>query len=253
MPTQRDSIISKAIEILLGNPQGVRYTDLQNLILDSLPGINPNSIGGVIWNLDTTFPEEVYKADRGLFRHVSFREPQPPERIVEPVVTTPGEPIQLREEDFYPSFAEYLQRDIEEVSKAIPLGGNKFKDKWGTPDVIGITKPMPTDIIKEETVIVSSEIKMGNSSAELITAFGQACAYKIFSHKVYVVIPKSSNPDDKSRIESLCLIFGMGLILFDNRNKENPQYEIRVRSTRHEPDMWYVNKFMKLLETDLFA
>jgi hypothetical protein len=253
MPTQRDLIISKAIEILLSKPQGVRYTTLQNEILNSLPGINPNSIGGVIWNLDANFPDDVYKADRGLFRHVSFRETHLAEPTAEPVASIPGQQVQLKEEDFYPSFATYLQFELEEVSKAIELGGNTFRDKWGTPDVIGITKPLPSDIIKEETVIVSAEIKMGSSSSELITAFGQACAYKIFSHKVYIVIPKSSNTDDKSKIESLCLIFGMGLILFDNENKEQPQYEIRVRAMRHEPDMWYVNKFMKLIETRLFT
>ena len=205
-----------------------------------------NTIRGYIWDLDAKFPNEIYKADRGLFRHVSFRETQAaPE---EPLQPTPPE---IGEEDFYQPFADYLVNELEECTKAIRLGGNTFRDKWGTPDVIGIKKPKPSDIVKPEVVIVSAEIKV--DSAGLITAFGQACAYKTFSHKVYMVIPKNSSEEDKSRIESLCLIFGIGLILFDATNTENPQFEIRVRPLKHEPDMFYVNKYMRMIETELFG
>jgi len=131
------------------------------------------------------------------------------------------------------------------------LGGNKFKDKWGTPDVIGKNESNRSDIIKHETEIVSAEIKTDDSG--LITAFGQACAYKSFSHKVYIVIPKSSSEEDKSRIESLCLIFGIGLILFDSNNIEQPDFEIRVRPVKLEPDLFYVNKYIKLIEDELFS
>lgn len=100
-------------------------------------------------------------------------------------------------------------------------------------------------------MIVSAEIKTDTSG--LITSFGQACAYRTFSHKTYIVIPKSSSEDDKSRLESLCLIFGIGLIFFDSTNTQNPQFEIRVRPLKHEPDMFYVNKYMEMIEEDLFT
>ena len=87
----------------------------------------------------------------------------------------------------------------------------------------------------------------------MITAFGQACAYKSFSHKAYIVIPKSASEEDKSRIESLSLIFGIGLIFFDATNKENPQFEIRVRPLKQGPDSFYVNKYIKLIENELFS
>jgi len=242
MPTRKEQIQSKAIEILRNDPQGVRYSQLLAMIKESFPDISSNTIRGTIWNLDVTVPNEVYKADRGLFRHISFREAQ---------VIAPQTPPETIEEDFYQPFADYLKNELEECTKAIPLGGNKFKDRWGTPDVIGIKKPKPSDIVKPEVVIVSAEIKTDSSG--LITAFGQACAYKTFSHKVYMVIPKNSSEEDKARIESLCLIFGIGLILFDNTNVENPQFEIRVRPLKHEPDMFYVNKYMKMVETELFS
>lgn len=45
------------------------------------------------------------------------------------------------------------------------------------------------DPIKAHPEIVSVEIKTDTN--QLITAFGQACAYKLFSHKVYLVIPNA--------------------------------------------------------------
>jgi len=247
MPTKKARIQSKAIEILRNNPQGVRYSQLVNMIKESLPDIPINTIHGIVWNLEVTIPNDVYKADKGLFRHTFFRETQ----VSSEEVITPRAPSEINEENFYQPFADYLKNELEECTKAIRLGGNRFRDKWGTPDVIGIEKPMPSDIIKPEIVIVSAEIK--TDATGLITAFGQACAYKTFSHKVYMVIPKNSSEEDKSRIESLCLIFGIGLILFDSTNTENPQFEIRVRPLKHEPDMFYVNKYMKMVETELFG
>jgi hypothetical protein len=56
-----------------------------------------------------------------------------------------------------------------------------------------------------------------------------------------------------SRLDSLCLIFGIGLILFDKTKPDDPKFEIRVRPIRHEPDMFYVNNYMKMVEKELFT
>lgn len=130
------------------------------------------------------------------------------------------------------------------------LGGNRFRDKWGTPDVIGIREPRRGDIIKPPTEIVSAEIKLDRTG--LIVAFGQACAYKLFSHRSYIVVPRESSEDDIARLDVLCRTLGVGLILFDATNPGSPQFEIRVRGAKHEPDMFYVNKFIKLVEEELF-
>jgi len=194
MPTRRELIQSKAIEILRNNSQGVRYSRLVNDIKASFPEIPVNTIHGTVWNLDATKPNEVYKAGRGLFRHTSFKDTQ---IVSEESVAQPTS--EINEEDFYQSFADYLVNDLEECTKAKPLGGNVFRDRWGTPDVIGIEESKRSDIVKHEIVIVSAEIKTDTSG--LITAFGQACAYKTFSHKTYIVIPKNSSEEDKSRLE----------------------------------------------------
>src|SRR3989338_6151637 len=246
MSNKKEQIISKIIELLKQNPQGVRYSEIVRRVKELLPEIPVNTIRGIVWDLDVQKSNEVYKAERGLFRHVSFRGK---DKIVKQPIQS--EKRTVKEEDFYELFADYLVGELEDCTKAIPLGGNRFKDKWGTPDVIGTNKSNRSDIIQHEPEIVSAEIKIDDFG--LITAFGQACAYKSFSHKVYIVIPKSAFEEDKSRIESLSLIFGIGLIFFDATNKENPNFEIRVRPLKQEPDSFYVNKYMKLIENELFS
>ena len=246
MTTRKEKITSKAIEVLKSNPDGVRYSDLTRKIHEEFPEIPVNTIHGTIWNLDTRVPDEVYKAARGLFRHVISRE----EEISEEEEMHPPE-IEIKEEDFYEPFADWLVNELEECTKAMPLGGNRFRDKWGTPDIIGKRESRRSDIVEAPTEIVSVEIKA--NTKELITAFGQACSYKLFSHKSYIVIPKDSSQDDISKLDALCLIFGVGLVLFNNSNVNEPQFEIRVRPLKHDPDMFYLNRYMKLIEKELFG
>lgn len=246
METRREKIIPKAIEILKLNPDGIHYSDLVRKISQEFPDIPVNTIHGTVWDLDKRLPNEVYKPARGLFRHVNFKE----EEISKEEPKLPFEAVKIKEEDFYKPFANWLVNELEECTVAIPLGGNKFKDKWGTPDVIGKREPQRSDIVKAPTEIVSAEIKV--DARDLITAFGQACSYKLFSHKSYIVIPKNSPQDDVSKLDALCMIFGIGLVLFDNNNPQDPQFEIRARPLRHEPDMFYVNKYMKLIEKELW-
>jgi len=120
----------------------------------------------------------------------------------------------------------------------------------GTPDVIGKRESKRSDIIKRPTEIVSAEIKL--DSFQLVTAFGQACAYKLFSHKSYLVVPRQSSDEERDRIDSLCQIFGIGLVFFDAINPTAPNFEIRVRPSRHEPDLFYTNKYIALIENELF-
>jgi hypothetical protein len=57
----------------------------------------------------------------------------------------------------------------------------------------------------------------------LITAFGQACAYKLFAR-----------------------------ILFAGDDAKHPEFSIRARAARHEPDIFYVNRYLKLIEDEVF-
>ena len=117
--------------------------------------------------------------------------------------------------------------------------------------MVGIREPKKSDIVKFPTEIVSAEVKI--DPIGLITAFGQACAYRLFSHKSYIVVPIDSPEDDIGRLDTLGRIFGIGLILFNAKDAQQPAFEIRVRAAKHEPDMFYVNRCMRLIEDQLFG
>lgn len=233
-------ITELAFEHLGERPDGIRFTELVRQIIKSDSSLKPNTINGTIWNLDQEFPEKVYKPSRGLFRLIEFRDREAGQLKSKKV----------NEEDFYEPFADWLKNDMEECTTAIPLGRNRFKDKWGTPDVIGTLESKPSDILKATTEIVSAEVKADMN--QLVTAFGQACAYCLFSHKSYLVIPNTSPQDEIDRLDSLCQVFGIGLILFNASDPKNPEFTIRSRPRKQEPDMFFTNKYLKLIEDDLF-
>ncbi len=247
MSTRKEKIRSKAVELLKTNPDGLRYSDLAKKIFELDNDIPIKTIHSSIWNLDSIFPDKVAKPSRGLFMLKDFYEG--PDKTVG--IKTPEPTVKPKEEDFYEPFADWLQNELEECTKAIPLGGNRFKDKWGTPDVIGKKESKKSDILHAQTEIVSAEIK--SESNQLITAFGQACSYRLFSHKTYLVVPKISSQDEISRLDSLCMVFGIGFVLFNSSDSTNPAFEIRVRAIKNEPDMFYVNKYLRYIEKELFS
>lgn len=156
----------------------------------------------------------------------------------------------LKEEDFYAPFADWLVNSLEECTRAIPFGGKKFEEKWGTPDVIGVRELGRGSVIQAPTEIISAEIK--TNTFDLIQAFGQANAYKLFSHKSYIVIPNASSKEEIARLDVLSRICGIGLILFDNKSITEPKFEIKVRASRQEPDMFYIDRYIKKIKDDLF-
>ncbi|MGQ9848269.1 MAG: hypothetical protein ACUVQP_12320, partial [Bacteroidales bacterium] len=169
MSTRKEIIVEKAIKMLRSYPDGVRYSELVRKINEELPEIPVNTIHGVVWNLEVKVPTEVYKPVRGLFRHIEYKREES-SKLEKEITPSIGK---LKEEDFYKPFANWLVNELEECTEAIPLGGNKFKDKWGTPDVIGKREPRRSDIVKAPTEIISAEIKA--DTKDLITGFGQAC------------------------------------------------------------------------------
>lgn len=249
MATKKERITDKVFEFLEATPLGIQFSELVAQLHTSFPDDPHGTITGSIWNLDARFPERIYKPSRGLFRLTKFREDaaaqpqQSPQPTVLPAIGIP------REAAFYEPFADYLVNDLEECTKAIALGGNRFGSKWGTPDVFGILRARESDIVKSPLEVIVAEVKTDTS--QLITAFGQACAYKLFSHRSYLVVPRVAQPEDVGRLDALCTIFGIGLILFDATQPDNPAFIIRVRAAKHEPDAFYVNQNIKLIADQL--
>ena len=223
-----------ALKIVSETPGGIRYTNLVEAISKANPETPKNTIHGSVWDLHQKYPKQITKPSRGLF--VSGTTPTP---------AIPSPPPKVKEEDFYEPFAEWLKNDLDEVTVACALGGSGIKAKWGTPDVIGVYKPLASHLIKFPLEIISAEIKV--DPQQPVIAFGQAIAYRLFSAKTYVAMPSSMTPDDQDRMEALCMLFGVGMILFDI-NPSDPKFSIRVRAQRFSPDMFYVNEFAERLK-----
>ena len=239
-------IQSLALGIVKQNPGGIRYSLLRGQILKSNPETPKNTIAGAIWNLHDRFPREVTKPSRGLFMPVSILESAESTGVEEIGAKTGQIEGSPKEQEFYEPFAQYLKNDLDEVTDVVPLGGAKLKTKWGTPDVLGVYKPLASNLIKFPQEIVSAEIKADPSAP--VVAFGQAVAYRLFSTKTYIALPTTLTQEDQGRLESLCMLFGVGLVLFDP-NPDEPNFTIRMRAQRFAPDMFYVNELADRLKT----
>jgi len=232
-----------ARSIVAQNPGGIRYSVIVEKILEQSPETPKNTVNGSMWNLDTIFPNEIAKPSRGLFTPVKGSGNDTVGVGSTEQIASTG--IKFKESEFYEPFAEWLKNDLDEVTEVVSLGGAGLKSKWGTPDVVGIYKPLASNLIKFPIEIVSAEIKIDPLAP--VVAFGQAVAYRLFSTKTYIAMPTTLTEEDQSRLESLCMLFGVGLVLFD-LNKEAPQFSIRVRAQRFSPDMFYVNEFADRLK-----
>ena len=259
--TGKEKVYRAMKDILPKYPKGLHSKDLTSLIFDEKnPIVSHSNIVNrhalrrpIILNIAKITderPNEFYKEKiKGGAVYFSVRQNDATDKKDDNIA---AQPAQYKEEDFYASFASYLQYGdsddendhLDECTKAIPLGGGSaFQGKWATPDVIGVLKPYDNDDVAFPDEIVSAEIKSEKSNNAIIIAFGQACAYRLFSHKVYLVIPK---PTDNNRIEKLCQIFGIGLVYFDpDQEPDVSIYKLKLPAQKHSPDMYYVNDIVR--------
>jgi len=228
-----------AKSIIAANPGGIRYSALVNQIWQQHPETPENTIHGTVWCLDKDFPNEVTKPSRGLFTPAKKTE-NDTVSVGSTEQVAPATGIKVKESDFYEPFAEWLKNDLDEVTEVASLGGAGLKSKWGTPDVVGTYKKLPGNVIEFPIEIVIDPLAP-------VVAFGQAIAYRLFSTKTYIAMPTTLTEEDQSRLESLCMLFGVGLVLFD-LNKDAPHFSIRVRAQRFSPDMFYANEFADRLK-----
>jgi hypothetical protein len=232
-------IRDKARHIVANNKGGIRYSDLIGQIESENPETPNNTIQGSVWDLHIRYPQEISKPSRGLF--------VPTDGTVASTIMLEKEleTLKIKEDDFYESLASWLKNDLDEVTDSASLGGAAMVKKWGTPDVVGVYKPLASNLIKFPIEIVSAEVKTDPSQP--VVAFGQAIAYRLFSTKTYIAMPTSMTLEDQSRLEALCILFGVGLVLFDLDAKK-PNFQIRVRAQKFTPDMFYVNEFAERLK-----
>lgn len=236
--TNQSIIVETAKQLLKKKSGGLRFAELLRAIEKQLPAMPHGTIAGTLCKLDQD--EMITKPEKGLFSLLD-------EDIDEtrPSKKTGGKNNQL-EKQFYEPFAEWLVNELDDCTKARAIGGNIFRGKWETPDVMGVKKTQDSDIVKFPTQLISAEIKTDYNG--LVTAFGQACSYKLFSHKSYLVIPKDSGESDLSRLDSLCMLHGIGLIHFNKNKPDSPDFQIRCRAIHHDPDLFYTNRYARILD-----
>src|SRR5215472_8248586 len=176
-------IKSQAKEIIAANPGGIRYSVLVNKISTDYPETPKNTVAVSVWNLEEVFPTEITKPSRGLFTPINAGSSDQVAPLGETEQVAPTG-VKIYEYEFYQPFADWLKNDLDEVTEVSALAGAGIKSKWGTPDVIGVYKPLASNLIKFPLEIVSAEIKIDPQTP--VVAFGQAVAYRLFSSKSYL-------------------------------------------------------------------
>lgn len=248
----RKQIQQATVTLLGGAPGGMRWSDVLKAIIAANPDTPPNSIRGATHALFSADPR-IEKVARGTYRLAALGEASDRAAMINDVATVqvpvevdaPGQArVTYVEADFYESFAEWLVEVAEEVNAAVALGGSVLRSKWGTPDVLGVLKPRTHDMLKFEPQIVAAEIKI--DPGQPVVAFGQAVAYRLFSHKSYIVVPNTTGEDDMGRLKSLCSIHGVGLVTF-SLDADAPDYVTVVLPVQASPDMFYANQMLRRL------
>ena len=237
MTTARQRVAEAAYKIIKAHPTGIHWADLHRAVRKALPSENPNTIGGSLHHYRSHLHADVVRPDRGIYAIEGFAQADPI-----PASTPISATAKLKESDLYQPFADWLVNDLEEVTIAKAIGGTGAGGKWGTPDVIGLYAAKPSDPIKFTTEVLAVEIKIDTQS--LIVAFGQACAYKLFAHRVYIAVPRNSNQSDLKRLDALAGVVGIGLVKFNSDDPDNPDFQVMVRAAKHEPDYYYTNEVL---------
>ena len=233
---------------LAAAPGGIRWTNLVNNISAEAPDTPINTIWGSTQALFKT-DSDIVKLSKGIYGLKSATQSlvdsdEAEKKTGQEIEISPAG-VSFAEKDFYEPFAEWLRDGLDEVTEAISIGGNIFKGKWNTPDVIGVLRPLKGDLIKFDPQIVSAEIK--TDPTQPVVAFGQAISYRLFSHKCYLVLPDTTAEEDAERITGLATVFGLGLVFF-SLDPSNPKFRLETRALLAQPDMVYVNQMAKRLE-----
>lgn len=223
------AIQQEAVEIIAGREHGIRFMELVREIHDRHPDTPFGSIPGALNPLGrTVLTDKVAKPERGLFMPAGddLREgPVPP----------------FREREIYRPLADFLLGDAEDLTAAVPLDDARLGGKWGTPDVLGVYRPLSDDVLSWSPEILAVEVK--NTVSDVVVAFGQAIAYQLFANKSYLALPSSISPVDRRELVARCKLHGLGLILFNAPD----EFTVVVPARRRAPDIESARQFVERL------
>lgn len=235
-------IREKAYEIIKERPSGIRFSELVSIIRDENPNFNISTINAQVSYLrkHEDYKDKLSQAPK-IYKAIKYE--TDPNFLGKTAAESKKKQTKYDEKDFYESFANFLADDLRECSKVRTLGNSKFMHKWSTPDVVGYYSVERGAAYPKDPEIVAGELKTKKEYKDLITAFGQAVSYLLFSHKSYIAVPEDSDPEGREALETLCSSFGIGLLFFDDKDSSRGDFKIRHRARRHEPNIVYFNDF----------
>ncbi len=234
------TIREKAYEIICQHPEGIRYSELVDLLIKKFPTYNHKTIFAQVSELrkHKDYVDKIEQIPR------IYKASKPCKNSSSNGKDTYGSRLNQKskgEKKFYEPFAIFLRDELNECTVARPIEEEMKKQKWANPDVIGYHKVGTTSSFQMRPKLVAGELKVDTEYRELITGFGQAVSYLLFCHKSYLAIPSDASHDDIRKIESLCIKFGIGLLTFNRQDSEKPDFKVRNRAKEYEPDITYLN------------
>ncbi|SDG16205.1 hypothetical protein SAMN04488589_2318 [Methanolobus vulcani] len=68
-----ERINATALELLEKHPEGLRWSELTSMIMESNPTFHPKTVNGCIWKLINRYSDRVYKPSKGLFKLLKYK------------------------------------------------------------------------------------------------------------------------------------------------------------------------------------
>ena len=146
----RKEIQDRALaELNQAGATGVRYMELAKRIHSAAPQTPFNTVVGSLHDLSLK-NQEIVRPSRGFWVLKKYWEKEggdsaPIDKTQETGSAIIESPTKNNsEESYYEPFVEWLLGQDQAID-AMVVGGNTFKNKWATPDVIGTYKPRKSD------------------------------------------------------------------------------------------------------------
>ena len=151
------------------------------------------------------------------------------------------------ERELYDKAAEWIveEESLEGKDYIVQTGRLANPIKWGNPDVVIIQK-----IAGKSDRIIVAEVKNTQEASKLFEGFGQACAYKIFSHLQYLVVPMPEDRKVYSQLKKLCAKVQVKFAVFTykgDKKLKNIRIELKEGGKGEPPDTEAMYEFLEKL------
>jgi hypothetical protein len=244
-PSIRLRIGVLALEVLGNSPDGLRRSELLQQIRRIAPGINERSMSRALCSLDKATSAHIYKPARGWFRLSKFRADAMQETVAN--VKRRHQILTLSKAEKL--FGDWLIDELQIATHTFTPSSDKCWGPWGCPSIVALNSSHTFDYGNTGSLIVSAKIVVRMNGLE--SALAQACAARLFAHRIYLVVPKQVQTLEMLFLMRLCKALGLGLVVFDPYCHARPGFRQTVRAAEHKPDSIDVNQCIKSMNVEL--